>query len=80
MLNYVRSFPVVPKQGTKSAQIFAPQFVIIALRERRCSKGLMDDTGQHGYRFDNASMTESRSVGLGPLPLLVYGAWGKEPN
>jgi hypothetical protein len=80
MLNYVRSFPVVPKQGTESAQIFAPQFVIIAARERRCSKGPMDDSGQHGYRFDNASMTESRSVELGPLPLLVYGAWGKEPN
>ena len=84
MLNYVRSFPVVPKQGTVSAQIFAPQFSTIAPRERRRSKGLMDDTGQHGYRFDNASMTESRSVGrvlgLGPLPLLVYGAWGKEPN
>ena len=43
-------------------------------------KGPMDDTGQHGYRFDNASMTESRCVELGPLPLLVYGAWGKEPN
>jgi hypothetical protein len=80
MLNYVRSFPVVPMQGTKSAQIFAPQFAIIAPRERRCSKGLMDDSGKHGYRFDNASMTESRSVEVGPLPLLVYGAWGKEPN
>jgi hypothetical protein len=40
----------------------------------------MDDTGQHGYRFDNASMTESRSVELVSLPLLVYGASGKEPN
>jgi hypothetical protein len=80
MLDYVRSFPVVPKQGTQSAQIFAPQFAIIAPRERRCSKGRMDDAGQHGYRFDNASMTESRSVEPGSLPLLVYGAWGKEPN
>src|SRR5260221_5045286 len=60
-----------------SAQIFAPQFSIIAPRERRCSKGLMDGTGQHGYRSDNASMTESRSVGPGPLPLLVYWALGE---
>jgi hypothetical protein len=68
------------KAGNLVAQIFAPQFAIIAPRERRCSKGLMDDTGQHGYRFDNASMTESRSVELVSLPLLVYGASGKEPN
>ena len=80
MLNYVRSFPVVPKRGTERAQIFAPQFQFIARRERRRSKGRMDATGQYGYRFDNASMTESRSVGLGPLPLLVFEAWGKEPN
>jgi hypothetical protein len=80
MLNYLRSFPVVPKRGTLSTQIFTPQFAIIAPRKRRCSKGPMDDTGQHGYRFDNASLTESRSVELGPLPLLVDGAWGKEPN
>jgi hypothetical protein len=80
MLNDVRSFPVVPKQGAKFGRIFTPQFTIIAPRERRCSKGLMDDKGQQGYRFDNALMTESRSVGLGSLPLLVYGACGKEPN
>jgi hypothetical protein len=80
MLNYVRSFPVVPKQGTKSAQIFAPQFATIAARERRCSKGLMDDTGQHGYRFDNASMTESRSVGTGAVAAARLRGLGKEPN
>ena len=63
MLNYVRSFAVVPKlvpsQVTQFAQIFAPQFAIIAPRERRCSKGPMDDIGQHSYRFDNAWVTES---------------------
>jgi hypothetical protein len=30
MLNYVRSFAGVPKQGTKAVQIFTPQFAIIA--------------------------------------------------
>ena len=37
----------------------------------------MDDAGQHGYRFDNASVTESCRVELGPLPLLVLGLWGR---
>jgi hypothetical protein len=53
---------------------------ISGLLRRHRSKGPMDDTDPQGYRFDNASMTESRRVELGPLPLLVYGAWGKEPN
>jgi hypothetical protein len=41
---------------------------------------MMDDTGQYGYRFGNASMTESCRVEVGPLPSLPEGAWGKEPN
>jgi hypothetical protein len=46
----------------------------------RCSEGPMDGTGQYGYRFDNASVTPSCHVAMGPLPMLTYGAWGKEPN
>jgi hypothetical protein len=44
------------------------------------SKGTMDDIGKHDYRFNNAWMTESCRVEMGPLPLLALGAWGKEPN
>src|ERR1700737_5407241 len=44
------------------------------------SKGTMDDTGQHDYRFDNASMTESCRVERGPMPPLVLGAGGKHPS
>jgi hypothetical protein len=40
----------------------------------------MDDADKHGYRFDNAVMTESYGVELGPLPLPVLGLCGKEPN
>jgi hypothetical protein len=80
MLNHVRSFAGVPKRGTEFVQIFAPQFENIAPRGGHRSKGIMDDTGKHGYRFDNASMTESCRVEMGPLPLLFHRAWGKEPN
>jgi hypothetical protein len=59
MLSDVRSFAVVPKTGTQISADILPQFATIAPRERHCSKGLMDDTGQQGYHFDNASMTES---------------------
>jgi hypothetical protein len=34
-------------------------------------KGSIDDPGQHSYRFDNACMTESCCVEMGPLPLLT---------
>jgi hypothetical protein len=44
------------------------------------SKGSMDDEDCRGYPFDNAGMTESFGVELGPLPLLVLGLAGKEPN
>jgi len=40
----------------------------------------MDDENSHGYPFDNACMTESCGDEMGPLPLPVTGAWGKEPN
>jgi hypothetical protein len=80
MLKDVRSFSGVPKQGTECVQIFTPQFTIIAARSCVASQGIMDDTGQYGYRFRNASMTESRRGEVGPLPLLPEGAWGKEPN
>jgi hypothetical protein len=80
MLNYVGNFAGVPKPGTEFAQIFTSHFATIASPQRRCSKGPMDDTRQHGYRFANASMTESCRVEMGPLPLLVDRAWGKEPN
>ena len=51
----------------------------------RCSKGTMDGKNVHGYLFDNAGVTESYRVEVGPLPLLavedrLLGAWGKEPN
>jgi hypothetical protein len=36
----------------------------------------MDDGEQHSYRFDNALMTESCGVELGPLPLPVPCTWG----
>jgi hypothetical protein len=53
----------------------------IACSGWRCSKGSMDDADSHGYRFDNASMTESYGVEPGPLPLPVHrGLAGKEPN
>jgi hypothetical protein len=80
MLNYVRSFAGVPKQGTQCVQIFTPQFATIAPQYTGARQGMMDDTGQYGYRFSDASMTESFRVEVGPLPLLPEGAWGKEPN
>src|ERR1700722_11104725 len=40
----------------------------------------MDDENSHGYPFDNACMTESCGDEMGPLPLPLTGAWGKEPN
>jgi hypothetical protein len=80
MLNHVRSLAGVPKQGTDLMQIFTQQFANIAPRSGVASQGIMDDTGQYGYRFGNASMTESCRVEVGPLPSLPEGAWGKEPN
>jgi hypothetical protein len=80
MLNDVRSFAGVPKQGTQAEQIFTPQFAIIAPRSGVASQGIMDDTGQCSYPFGNASMSESCRVEVGPLPSLPDGAWGKEPN
>jgi hypothetical protein len=52
MLNDVRSFAGVPKPGTQCEQIFTPQFAIIAPQSSIPSQGIMDDTRQHGYRFD----------------------------
>jgi hypothetical protein len=80
MLNYVRSFAGVPKQGTQSMQIFTPQFAIIAPQNTGASQGIMDDTCQYSYRFSIASMTESCGAEVGSLPSLPEGAWGKEPN
>jgi hypothetical protein len=80
MLNYVRSFAGVPKQGTQRAQIFTPQFATIAPQNTGGGQGIMDDTCQYRYRFRGVSMTESRRVEMGPLPMLDRGAWGKEPN
>jgi hypothetical protein len=37
----------------------------------------MDDTGQYGYRFSDASMTESFRVEVGPLPSLPEGGLGE---
>ena len=37
----------------------------------------MDDAESHGYHFDNASMTESCGVELGPLPLPISGGLGE---
>jgi hypothetical protein len=60
MLNYVRSFPGVPKQGTQAAQIFTPQFTIIAPQNTGASQGIMDDTCQYKLpfqqRFDDRIM------------------------
>ena len=58
-------------------QIFTPHFAIIAPRSGVARQGIMDDTGQHGYRFDNASMTESCRVEVGPLPSLGLGLGGR---
>jgi hypothetical protein len=80
MLNHVRSFAGVPKQGTQWAQIFTPQFGIIAPQNTGARQRMMDGSCQYSYRFDNVAMTESCRVEVGPLPLLGRGAWGKEPN
>jgi hypothetical protein len=37
----------------------------------------MDDTAPYGYPFDNASMTESCCVEVGPLPLLASELGGR---
>src|SRR5271154_262758 len=37
----------------------------------QCGKGSMDDAESRGYHFDNARMTESCGVALGPSPLPV---------
>jgi hypothetical protein len=37
----------------------------------------MDDPESQGYLFDNATMTESCGVELGPLPLPVSGLAGR---
>src|SRR3954451_9843744 len=65
------------KAGNLVAQIFAPQFAIIAPRERRCSKGLMDDTGQHGYRFDNASMNRIKKRRTGVVAAARLRGFGE---
>jgi hypothetical protein len=52
MLNDVRNFAGVPKPGTQCVQIFTPHFVIIAPQSDVASQGIMDETGQHSYRFD----------------------------
>jgi hypothetical protein len=77
MLNYVRNFAGVPKRGTQAVQIFTPQFAIIAPQDTGARQGIMDDTGQYGYRFRNASMTESRRGEVGPLPSLPEGLGGR---
>jgi hypothetical protein len=55
----------------------------------QCSKGSMDDEHWDGYLFCETAVTESAGVKLKPsslgvelkpLPLLVPGPWGKEPN
>src|SRR3954471_3388485 len=75
--DYVRSFAGVPKRGTQCVQIFAPQFSTIAPQYTGARQGIMDDTGQCGYRFSSASMTESCRVEVGPLPSLPEGGLGE---
>src|SRR3954467_4892891 len=75
--DYVRSFAGVPKRGTQCVQIFAPQFATIAPQYTGARQGIMDDTGQCGYRFSSASMTESCRVEVGPLPSLPEGGLGE---
>src|SRR5215207_1670787 len=77
MLNYVRNFAGVPKRGTQALQIFTPQFATIAPQYTGARQGIMDDTGQYGYRFSDASMTESFRVEVGPLPSLPEGGLGE---
>jgi hypothetical protein len=62
----------VPKHGTVANWHLRHILENIACSEWRCSKGSMDDADSHGYRFDNAVMTESYGVELGPLPLPVF--------
>ena len=68
------------ERGTQGCRYLRHTCANIARFRRQCSQGLWTVTGQYGYRFDNAWMTESCSVVLGPLPSLRWGAWGKEPN
>jgi hypothetical protein len=63
-----------------SSQVIVPQFEKYQWFGRQCSKGSMDDEVCPSYPFDNANMTESYGVELGPLPALVLGLAGKELN
>src|SRR5208337_4915987 len=55
-------------------EVIAPQFEGYQML---CSKAPMDDEDTRGYPFQNACMTESYGVELGPLPLPVIAAWGE---
>ena len=63
-----------------SLQVIVPQFEKYQWSRWQCSKGSMDDQSWRGYFLDDARMTESFGVELGPLPLTVLGLAGKEPN
>jgi hypothetical protein len=63
-----------------SSQVIVPHFEKYQWLEGECSKGSMDDEVSRGYPFDNARMTESSGVELGPVPPLVLGPAGKEPD
>jgi hypothetical protein len=57
-----------------------PQFEEYQMFEVAVQQSSMDDAACHGYPFDNADVTESYGVEVGPLPQLAFEAWGKEPD
>src|SRR6476620_7902828 len=78
MLRSYAWFCAVPSRGTCAGRYLRHTLQISGVLRSQCSKGSIDLRGRYGYLFDNAWMTESLRVG--PLPLLVSGLWGKEPN
>jgi hypothetical protein len=66
--------------GNRCRLAFAPHIRKYCMFLLRCSKGSVDDRDEPDYVFNEAGMTESFGVELGPLPLPVLGAWGKEPT
>jgi hypothetical protein len=68
----------VPRHGTGARLAFAPHFEKYRMFLLHCSKGFVDDEHEPDYFFIDAGMTESFGVELGPLPLPVWGAWGRD--
>jgi hypothetical protein len=63
-----------------TTEVIVPQFEKYQWFEWQCSKGSMDEENSHGYPSDNACMTESFGVELGPTATARLALAGKEPN